>query len=164
MSLPFTFGDQNFVCIFRFSYVRYLLRQSYSPSFDILMLFCEVKFCSSPLSGFLRFGFRYSPLATVLPNALCLLSSLDVRNQSSVPYKWVFMCGMERRYSEHLVLLLWFLNFWPCQHFEVFTGFLFLSCLMVAGREAVFIAACYVRAYRHARSHTHMDRHIGVVF
>jgi len=28
------------------------------------------------------------------------------------------------------------------------------------GREAVFSVACYVRAYRHALSHTHMDRHI----
>lgn len=162
MSLAFMFADQN-VCISRFSCVCYLLRQSYSPSFD----HSNAILWSFVLHPSLAFFVLVSDilLATVLPNALCLLSSLDVRNQSSGPYKWVFIWGMERRDSEHLVLLLWFPNSWPCQHFGEFTGCLkFLSCLMVAGREAVFNAACYVRVYRHTRSHTHMDTHIGVVF
>ena len=103
MSLPFTFADQN-LCAFFVSPTSAACSVSrIRLHFIILMLFYEAKFCSSPLSGFLRFGFRYSSLAAVLPNALCLLSSRNVRNQSSGPYKRVFMWGMERRDSEHFV-------------------------------------------------------------
>jgi hypothetical protein len=120
MSLPFTFADQN-VCTSRFSY---LLRQSYSPSYghSNAVVWSKVLFFN-PLAFFVLVSDTL--LATVLPNALCLLSSLDVRNLSSGQDKW----GMERRDSERLVLLLWFPNFWSCQHFEEFTGSLkFCSC------------------------------------
>lgn len=99
MSLPFTFADQNFVCISHFSCVCYLLRQSYSPSFDHSNAILWSFVLHSPLAFFILVSDTL--VATVLPNALCLLSSLDAGNQSSGPYKWVFMWGMERRDSEH---------------------------------------------------------------
>jgi hypothetical protein len=97
-------------------------------------------------------------LATVLANALCLLSSLDVRNQSSGPCKWVFMWGMEERDSDHLVLLLWFPNSWPCKHFGEFTGCLkFCFCRVWWWRDVklyLMLRVTYVCTDTHVHIHT----------
>ena len=50
----------------------------------------------------------YILLATVLSNALCLLSSLDVRNQSSGSYKWVIMWGGGGGKEEILSILFYY--------------------------------------------------------
>jgi len=129
----------------------------------ILKLFCKVLFFTPLWLSSFCFQILFLQPCYQMPSVCCLILMWGTKVPGCISG---FLCG---GWKEE-ILSIWF----RCFGSQIFylanisknlLGVLSsdFSCLLVTGCEAVFNAACYVRAYRHTL-HTHMETHIGVLF